>query len=263
MKFKKYFVVAKQEVKERFSHLWDKFFTILTFWLILFVFLNLWIAVYGGKEQVLGFTLLQLFWYFTLAEVIVFSSPGETIEKIGEEVRSGTISQYLLKPFNYCLAKGSRFLAAFILNFALIGAGGIFFTFLFIGPIDLTFMGISLTGLTIIIGVALNFIIVLTLGLTAFWTEDSTSISWIYQKIVFIIGGMLIPLEFYPEWLSQIAKILPTAYFMYYPSKLFVHFNFELFLKVLAGQIIWIIILTAILFLIYKKSVKEVNINGG
>lgn len=110
---------------------------------------------------------------------------------------------------------------------------------------------------------AINFILILVMGLSAFWLEDSASISWIYQKIVFIIGGMLLPLEFYPSWLENLSKSLPTSYLMYYPAKLFVHFDFTLFFKIIIGQIAWIVILSIIAFIIYKKGVREVNINGG
>ena len=37
------------------------------------------------------------------------------------------------------------------------------------------------------------------IGLSAFMVEDVSAFMWIYQKLAFIFGGMLIPLDFYPQ----------------------------------------------------------------
>lgn len=263
MKIKKYIVLMKQEVKDNFSHFSNSIFRILTFWIILFIFLNLWQVVYAGKGEIIGFTLTQLFWYFTLAEVMTFSGPSDSIEEIGEEVRSGSISNSLLKPINYCFVRFVKYFSRFLTDFILIGAGGILFTYVLIGSLKITFTGILLTGIAIALGAFINFLLILAIGLSAFWLEDSTSLSWIYQKFVFILGGMMIPLEFYPSWLENLSKALPTSYFMYYPAKLFVHFDVSFLSKVLIGQVSWIIVLIVIVILVYRKGVKEVNINGG
>ena len=88
-------------------------------------------------------------------------------------------------------------------------------------------------------------------------------ILWIYQKFVFILGGFLIPLDFYPNWLQTIAKALPFAYMIYGPSKLFVSPSVDLFINIISLQIVWIVVLGAILILAYRRGIAYLTVNGG
>ena len=109
----------------------------------------------------------------------------------------------------------------------------------------------------------LNFCISCLIGLAAFLVEDVASFMLIYQKLVFILGGFLIPLQFYPEWLQTIAKALPFAAMIYGPSQLFIAPSPELFASVMTSQLIWIIICGGILVVSYQRGVKYLTVNGG
>jgi ABC-2 type transport system permease protein len=86
---------------------------------------------------------------------------------------------------------------------------------------------------------------------------------WIYQKFVFILGGLLIPLVFYTNCLQSIANALPFAYMIYGPSKLFVSPSFGLFINISSLQIVWILVLGSILLLAYRRGVAFLTVNGG
>ena len=51
-----------------------------------------------------------------------------------------------------------------------------------------------------------------TLALLSFWFEDTRGLQLLYRRAVMILGGMLIPLEAYPDWLGGIARALPFRY---------------------------------------------------
>ena len=68
----------------------------------------------------------------------------------------------------------------------------------------------------------LNFCISVIIGLAAFVTEDVNAFVWIYQKMAFIFGGLIIPLDFYPAWMQTIARLLPFSAMLYLPAHLFV-----------------------------------------
>ena len=54
----------------------------------------------------------------------------------------------------------------------------------------------------------------------AFWLRDARSTWFLYQKLVFLLGGMLLPLEFLPRALADVAKVLPFAAMAYAPARL-------------------------------------------
>jgi ABC-2 type transport system permease protein len=109
----------------------------------------------------------------------------------------------------------------------------------------------------------LNFCITCLIGLSAFLVEDVSSFMLIYQKLVFILGGFLIPLSFYPPWLQAIAKALPFAAMIYGPSQLFVAPSLQLFENVLLMQSIWIVILGSVLVISFRRGVTYLTVNGG
>jgi ABC-2 type transport system permease protein len=86
---------------------------------------------------------------------------------------------------------------------------------------------------------------------------------WIYQKFIFILGGFLIPLDFYPNWLQVIAKALPFSAMIYGPSKLFVAPSWELLGEVMLMQAVWIIASGTILAIAYRRGIAYLTVNGG
>jgi ABC-2 type transport system permease protein len=109
----------------------------------------------------------------------------------------------------------------------------------------------------------LHFCVTVMIGLSAFVAEDVSAFMWIYQKLAFLFGGMLVPLDFYPGWLQAIAKALPFSSITYGPARLFVTPTAELFVSVLTLQLIWIAILALLLIFAYRRGVAYLTVNGG
>jgi ABC-2 type transport system permease protein len=123
--------------------------------------------------------------------------------------------------------------------------------------------GWPLTLVAVIAGWVINFFLTALIGLAAFVTEEVAPFEWIYQKFIFILGGMMIPIDFYPTWLQTIARATPFAYIMYGPARLFVTPDLERFTTLLAGQLIWIFSLGLIVTLAYRGGLRRLAINGG
>ncbi|NCC71259.1 hypothetical protein EOM09_06780 [bacterium] len=117
--------------------------------------------------------------------------------------------------------------------------------------------------IVILLGIIVNYLIGFSIATIAFWVEDATPYHWIYDKLLFILGGLLFPLELLPEFLRNIALNLPTSYLLYYPAKLFVQFTWELFWQVLFFQIIFLIAFYGLSLILFRIGIKKVSINGG
>jgi len=132
-----------------------------------------------------------------------------------------------------------------------------------VGTGTITVWGVLFGILAVILAFILDSFISLSIGLVAFWTEDARPYQWIYGKFLFVLGGLMFPLEIFPTWLQTIAKLLPPAYLMYYPARLFVDFSWELLLRALIGQIVYITVFGIAAYVIYKSAIRKVSINGG
>jgi ABC-2 type transport system permease protein len=259
---RKYFEISKINLMNNLAYAGEFFLKAGFILIILFIFVNIWKAAYSGKEIIEGFTLSMIIWYMLMTEAIV-TSGSTIIREVNADVQSGGIAYQLNKPYSYIgyyFSKSISYkLISFIITFT-IGAGAVYFL---IGKIPLSPSTIPLIIISVILALVLDFFMLLCIALLAFWFEDTTSLRWIYDKILFTIGGMLIPLEIFPDWLEKISANLPFSFAVYQPAKLFVNFEMDTFLKITGIQIGYILIFLIIAILIYRKGVGRVNINGG
>src|SRR3989344_6171212 len=232
----KYFTLAFVDFREKFYYFGAQLFHAFFICVIIFIFFNIWKAIYAQKAVIEGFTFAQMLWYVAVAEVIVFCSDLRWIETVSDEIKTGVIGITLLKPMSYVLSRFALFLGNFFYKFIVVGVVAFFLALILAGPIDASILSIVLSFFSIILGVMLNFVIVVSLGFLAFWLEETSAIFWIYQKSIFILGGMLLPLDIYPDWIKGWIINLPFAYMVYKPAKLMIQFNFNDFLITLAWQ---------------------------
>ncbi len=229
----------------------------------MWIFYQLWRVTFAaaGVAEINGLTLYSTLWYLMLAETIELSRPrlGNTIS---DAVKDGSIAYILGKPYDFLLYHYSSAMGETLFRAALNALFGGAMVWLLAGaPPGL--LGV-LAVLPAMLGAwTLNFCISALIGLSAFWVEDISAFLWIYQKLAFILGGLLIPLDFYPAWLQAIARSLPFAAMTYAPARLFVAPTPQALISTLAMQAIWIALLAALLALIYRKSVAALTVNGG
>lgn len=259
----KYFNIALINFKNSFVYLTDTFGSAAFIGIIVFIYAMLWTTIFSinGETIISGFTLPMMVWYLVLTEAIV-TAQGHLIEKIGDEVKTGEIANYLNKPYNYLFYKYFSILGetstSFLLKFII---GGII-ALIIVGPINIRIEFIPIIAISAFFGITLNFLFAFNLGILSFWLEESKALHFLYQKMVFVLGGMLVPLEIFPELVKEISLLLPFSYISYYPAKLFVQQN-TLVLGAILFQFIWIIILLITGLIVFNKLSKRLSINGG
>jgi ABC-2 type transport system permease protein len=229
----------------------------------MWIFYQLWNVTFraSGTDAISGMTLYSTMWYLMMAETIELSRPA-IARTISDNVKDGSIAYLLNKPYSFLLYQFSNSMGETVFR-ALMNAifGGIVI-WLLVGPPP-AFLGWLLALLALFGTWVLNFCIACLIGLSAFLVEDVSPFMWIYQKFIFILGGFLIPLDFYPQWLQVIAKALPFSAMIYGPSKLLVSPSVGLFANVMLMQSLWIITLGATLIISYRRGIAYLTVNGG
>src|SRR4030095_11003432 len=229
----------------------------------MWIFFQLWKVTFSaaGADVISGLTLKDMLWYLMLAETIELGRPP-LARTISENVKDGSIAYLLNKPYDFMLYQFSTAMGETIFR-AIFNAvfGGVTVWFLVGAPPHP--LGIIIALPAIIGAWILHFCVNAMIGLLAFVVEDVSAFTWIYQKLAFIFGGMLIPLDFYPQWLQTLAKALPFSSTIYGPARLFVTPTVELFVNVMTLQIIWIVILALLLTLAYRRGLAYLTVNGG
>ncbi len=232
------------------------------FLVIIFVFFSLWRVIYGDMTLIAGLTITQTLWYLTFTETVELSK-SRIYQTIQEEVKDGSIAYALNRPYSYNGFKTARAMGESLVKVVPILLLGFISAFFFVGPLPGYTRALPFGLILIVGGLLLNTLWMLTIGLLAFWTEDVTPFYWIFQKLIFIAGGMFFPIDFFPDWLQGTAKRLPFAYSAYWPALTMVDFSPEVFITGLAGQIVYILLLSLAARLLFASAVRKVHVQGG
>lgn len=264
LKVRKYFYIAKTSLTDGLVYIMDVFGRTFFFAFIISVYLLLWKKIYGNEDALLdGFNLQKMIWYLIITEIITLSGT-RIYQEVSADVKSGNIAYLLNKPYNYVAYTFFNSIGKIFLAMMINTTVGLIIGCISVGRIP-TFKlyTVPFIAICILLGLALDFFINFALALTAFWVEENTPFRWIYQKLVFTLGGMLLPLDLFPDALEFIAKRLPFASVTYGPGKVGVDFSFGLFGEIIIVQIGYLILTILCCVFIYKRGVRVLNVNGG
>ncbi len=255
---RKYIEIWKYSLKSKLTFLLNYMASLFSFGIHIFVFNELWDYILQGKS-IIGYTKAELIWYIIVAEFIIYSFET-TYTKIARMVKQGDIANMLIKPIDtiaYFTTEASANIVRVLVN----AVFALFLGIIFAGPIEVSFSTIFFTIITSIIGIFTGIFIQILIGILAFFTEENKSFWLVTQKIIFFL--VFTPLEFYPEIVQKILLCMPTTYMIYAPAKIFTGTDITSAIVLIGMEILSLLIIYATLRILYKKGVKNINVNGG
>ena len=258
----KYTAITRINLQSNLAYAREVAFRSIFMLIILYVFVQLWTATYTATSStsIAGLTLPDTIWYLVLTETIMLSKI-RFAGKIAEEVKDGSLAYTIGRPYSYLLYHFFYGLGDVVLRMGINFVIGSILVTVLVGPMPAT--NLLAVLVTVCLAIVLDFCVNGMIGLLAFFTEDTDSFVLIYQKILFILGGMMIPLDFMPVWLKDLALALPFNLMVYAPARLFVQFEWTSWFSVVAQQAVWIAIAIMALSLIFHWGIRRVSINGG
>jgi ABC-2 type transport system permease protein len=261
--FLKYYEVAAITVRSAWAYLWDQVVSTLYLAVIIFVFVQLWKTTYGAQgEMINGFTLPEMIWYLVGTEAIVWSFP-RIHQVLEREVKNGDLALRLNKPYSFLAFHYTSFLGEALMKLAIsMGVGGLT-AYLLVGGFDFHWAALPMLLVLYLTTHALNFFYIGSIGLAAFWVEEVIGLYLLFDRLKWILGGMLIPIEVYPEAARRVVEYLPFRYMIGGPAHLFVKFTWTEAWSLLANQLVWMVVFGLICHGIYWLGVRRVDLNGG
>jgi ABC-2 type transport system permease protein len=227
---------------------------------ILVVFAALWRAAVNANDGMLAeYDYRALLWYVAGAEAAVIATKPRLIEDIGWDIGDGTISIEMLRPvslvgFRMAVVLGE----ALVRLVATILAGGLIATLFTGGPPSLA--GALLAVVALPLAVAVNLAAQHLFASAAFWMNDAKGTWFLYQKLIFLLGGMLLPLELFPDGLSQVARFLPFWTMAYVPARALSGFPEP---ELIVVQLFWLAVLTVGAFAAFRAGERRLQVAGG
>ena len=222
----------------------------------------LWTAMfsYSGVDEMYGYSLGGMVLYSVIARLVLTVAQPTISRVLPEDIKNGTLSQFLLKPVNYFKLRFAEFLGfntisflfTYIIGILLIWCASIH------NVLNINFLKVLFFGVTLINSIILLFLIYGIIGILGFWFIEVGSAFRAYQVFIQIFCGGFIPLSVFGDKIVNIMKYTPFLYILNYPIEILTgHLTLrELFLNY-SIQVCWIGILLLGSNKLWRRGTKK------
>lgn len=224
-----------------------------------------WRAVYGDRTEIDGISAAHAVAYAVLAVTMSSLLNPWNFSSLQERVRRGTVAGDLLRPMPFVLQVIAQQLGVTLASTprAVVGIVVGVLAGAFVLPVGGA-TTVLLFVVSVVLGVGIALLCNLIVGLTAFWTVETSGAMIVYRVFVSFASGALIPLWFLPDWLVPVVSALPFQAQVFVPLSLY-------FADESSGpdpvglvvQVVWVVVLAALAQLVWTRALRRVTIHGG
>ena len=230
------------------------------YFLVVAVLGTLWrTAAHANGGQVAGYTGVALTWYICTSEAAVVSIRTRLIADIGDDIASGSIATELLRPVSAVSIRVASELGAVLPKLGVCAVSGGILA-LVAGGAPPNGRALLLAAPALVVAVATDILGQHAFAAAAFWIRDARSAWFLYHKLVFVLGGMLLPLEILPGPLATAAKAMPFMAMAYAPARL-ASGHLEPWL--LGLQLVWLVVLGTAAVAAFAAGERRLQVVGG
>lgn len=228
----------------------------------LLIFAHIWKVAAARIGTAVDLDPTLLLWYIAFNEWILIAVPDIEID-IEYELKTGQLAYFLPRPISYLGSKLVEGAGALLLNLLVLGTVAFSFSYFWTGALPLAPFSFAMAILLGILGGFLSLVFTLVIGISAFFVEEVEPWRWVWEKFLFVFGGLMLPLTVYPLWMQNIANWMPFSAILGGRSGLIFHFDFPQIAWVLLSLFMWTSIGLTMLYLLYRKGLKILNVQGG
>ena len=259
---KKYWQVYLSAIQDAFADRARLAVYVLQDFIAPLVSILLWIGVYrfSGKtasgwelDRLISYYLMVAFLSLTLNHYIEFS--------IGfRDIKLGGLVKYLVKPVSYLgyVFAGSNGWKTVRFLFALLPYSLLIMFFKQYFNVSASLPSVASAALFAAIAYLMIFFYKFLLGISSFWVVENYGLVNFFWMIQTLLSGLLIPIDFFPNWIKTVTWFLPFRFFYYLPVKLIIERQgLGDYLPDLGVAVIWVILLGWISASLYRKGLKN------
>lgn len=204
--------------------------------------------------------------YYLLLAVVMSLLIAHIDEDVAfRDIKEGVLAKYLLRPFSYFLSKFMEELPWRLAQ----GLYALFAYVLFVLFIHISLpfvnspMEIVVAIVICVLGLVISYTLKMVLGLAAFWTTDYWGMLSMIEVASLVLGGIAMPLTFYPDILAKISYALPISYYIYFPVvALQGKLTWSEMIRVIFTQLVWIGLLYSTYKVLWKQGIKKFTAVG-
>ena len=183
----------------------------------------MWLAIFSGHQELFGYTQGAMLTYILFSSFVRPFVMGTRTQEVAEFIRSGSLSNYLVRPMRFLGFCASRDIADKLLN-VIFAVFEIIVLYLLLRPplmIQTNMVMILLAFIALVMGMILFFYFSLLISYFGFWTPDVWAPRFLSFVFAEFFTGALFPLDILSAPLYLLSRSLPFFYFIYFPLKVY------------------------------------------
>lgn len=224
------------------------------------LYLFVWIFIFGERNKIGGFTLPETVTYLIGSGLITNIISTWVTQHIEADVKSGWLSNLLIKPLSYPRSRlyfsiSSKPVNLLIRTLVYLGLA-LFYQNKLVITVD--FITIFLVIVSIGIAFVISYLIDFLTGCLAFWTTTTEGMVGIAKTVGNIFSGVYAPISFFPGWFQATASVLPFFYIQYFPMLIYLKkVSMIEAVKGIGIQIVWVLVLYVLARFVWRKGVRK------
>jgi ABC-2 type transport system permease protein len=225
----------------------------------------LWSAIYGGKENIQGLSIVQMTTYVAVSWMARAFYFNNIDREIAMEIKEGKVAVELIRPYSYLGMKTMQGLGEGVFRLVFFSLPGMIIASLLF-PVDFSANGSTWLyfSLSIVLSFIINTQINLLTGITTFFLFNNDGLIRAKRVVIDLFSGLLLPISFYPLWAQEFMKFFPFQGISYIPSMIFTEgFKGSEIIEALMFQFVWAIILIIPIRLLWNIAKRQMVIQGG
>jgi ABC-2 type transport system permease protein len=183
--------------------------------------------------------------------------------ELDRELRTGDIAYRIARPLAFPLQHLATSLGDRCLRFAFNLVLGTSIAWCLVGSLAWRPVAWAAALMAALLALFVDELIALSISLTSFWIESTLGVHLLYRRANLLLGGALVPIAAYPDWLANACRLLPFQYFVERPAALFVGHDASGFARLLLSQLAWGLGAAAVAWVLYRVGLRRVIAQGG
>jgi ABC-2 type transport system permease protein len=257
----KYAAVLAISLRQALTHRGAAWLRCVFFCALLLIFSRLWkVAIGPGVPGAPG--AVEMLWYLALTEWVTLGAHTAHLQ-IERDVQTGDIAYGLPRPVSYLGLRVADALGQTFGRMALLGPVGFVAAWAMAGALPSDARGLLLAVPVCVLAAVVSVVWWTAVGVSAFWLQDASPVAWVWQKLTFILGGLILPLSIYPEPLRVFAEWTPFAAMLYGPGSLALGFDAAGALRTTLLLLLWGAVGAWTLARLFSRGLRVLDVNGG
>lgn len=262
---KAYLYVYKTQIQKTIAYRFDVYGNIFMQCIIMFASAFFWRALYRGVDTVQGIGVENMLVYTVVSSMMAVLFTTGVENRVIRSVEKGTVAMDMLRPINlfgiYFFEDLGNITALFFQNLLPIFLIG---SICIAVPKPVSIGAFLLFFVSFVMAFFINWLSAVCFAMWAFTAINMEPMVQVKKHLIRLLSGSIIPMWFFPEWLSNILNVLPFVYIYQLPLDIYIgKTDAAGAAPRLCIQCAWVCILFGLFCILQKRVTRKVMVQGG